>query len=491
VAAVRIIVALSLAVLLAGLLPALPQRGGEAPGQPITGAQARADVTGTALVRLPMRASHVALSWADPDAGDHEGEDEDEPHASGLSIAFSRDGRSFGEEREVLLDTHAGATDVAGLVRSGVIWTGGARFVRLTSAEPITGLTIDAIQAEAAVGGASYGPIAAAAVDQPQVISRSGWSADESLRFWREKETPDPALVGTEKWPAEFYPIQKLIVHHTAGANNDPNPAATIRAIYYDQAISRGWGDIGYNFLIDEQGRIYEGRYSREYAAGELPSGDDGAGKGVVGAHVGGWNSGTVGIALLGHLVSQDATPAARQSLEWLLAWLAERYGIDPLGGGTYTNPIDLKTRDNPNISGHRDWAATACPGGTFYATLPALRQAVANRIADGGTPPPPPPPPQVTVPGAPALTAMTAPKRPGVRLSWTVPASSGGAAITSYRILRWNGSRFVRIATVKASVRSFRDQRTVRGRTYRYVVRAVNRIGVSPYSNEASAAAR
>jgi hypothetical protein len=85
----------------------------------------------------------------------------------------------------------------------------------------------------------------------------------------------------------------------------------------------------------------------------------------------------------------------------------------------------------------------------------------------------------------------MTAPKRPGVRLSWTAPASSGGAAVTSYRILRWNGSRFVRIATVKASVRSFRDQRTVRGRTYRYVVRAVNRIGVSLYSNEASAAAR
>ena len=72
---------------------------------------------------------------------------------------------------------------------------------------------------------------------QPSVISRAGWGADEALRF---------DASGNELWPPEFHPTQKLIVHHTAGQNGDPNPAATIRAIYYYHAVTRGWGDIGY-----------------------------------------------------------------------------------------------------------------------------------------------------------------------------------------------------------------------------------------------------
>jgi N-acetylmuramoyl-L-alanine amidase len=53
--------------------------------------------------------------------------------------------------------------------------------------------------------------------------------------------------------------VQKLIVHHTATQNNDPDPPATIRSIYYYHAVTQGWGDIGYNFLIDEAGNLYEG----------------------------------------------------------------------------------------------------------------------------------------------------------------------------------------------------------------------------------------
>ena len=124
---------------------------------------------------------------------------------------------------------------------------------------------------------------------------------------------------GKEVWPPAFWPIQKLIVHHTATQNADPNPASTIRSIYYYHAITQGWGDIGYNFLIDEAGHVYKGRYSHTTAnpSSASPSpddtitGEDAAGNGVTGAHALGYNSGTVGVALLGTLTDQDATPAA------------------------------------------------------------------------------------------------------------------------------------------------------------------------------------
>src|SRR5204862_7471537 len=150
---------------------------------------------------------------------------------------------------------------------------------------------------------------ASSPVPQPAVVPRSGWGADESLRF-------DSS--GNETWPPAFYPVQKLIVHHTATQNNDPDPAATVRSIYYYHAVTQGWGDIGYNFLIDEAGHVYEGRYSRPYAAGESPTGQDANGNGVTAAHAQGYNSGTVGLALLGSLTTQDATPAARPALEAL-----------------------------------------------------------------------------------------------------------------------------------------------------------------------------
>jgi hypothetical protein len=207
----------------------------------------------------------------------------------------------------------------------------------------------------------------------PAVIPRGGWGADESLRF-------DSS--GKEIWPPAFWPIQKLIVHHTDTQNGDPDPAATVRSIYYYHAVTQGWGDIGYNFLIDESGRIYEGRHSRDYAPGQTPTGQDAAGRGVTGAHAQGFNSGTVGVALLGTLTSRDATPAARDALERLLAWEAYSTGIDPEASSTYVNPVSGQQATFPNIAGHRDVGATECPGSVFYSTLPALRSDVDARVA-------------------------------------------------------------------------------------------------------------
>ena len=210
---------------------------------------------------------------------------------------------------------------------------------------------------------------------QPAVISRDGWGANESYRFNSN---------GSEKWPPTFYGTKMLIVHHTAGKNDDPNPAATVRAIYYYHAVTRGWGDIGYNFLVDAQGRIYKGRYSGPAGTRneDTLTGENANGLGVTGAHTGGWNSGTMGIAILGTYTSVAIPSAARRSLVNHLAWEAERHSIDPLATRTFTNPSSGAQMSNPTISGHRDWKATECPGDTLAASLPAIRRDVSASLA-------------------------------------------------------------------------------------------------------------
>ena len=303
-----------------------------------------------------------------------------------VRLAFSRDGRRFGAARRVRLD-EIGEARHDGQVYGALMAARGARAVRVLTSRPLARLALLALSdrgPSAMGGGPSLAPSAlarAAGVSQPAVIARVDWGADESLRY---------DSTGKEIWPPAFYPVQKVIVHHTATQNGDPNPAATIRAIYYYHAVTEGWGDIGYNFLIDESGRIYEGRHTFDYPSGSSPTEQDAQGFGVTAAHTQGYNSGTVGIALLGTLTNQDATPAARDALERLIAWIDGTHGIDPQGSAPYTNPVSGAQATFPNIAGHRDLAATECPGGAFYATLPTIRSDVAALIV--GSPPPPPP---------------------------------------------------------------------------------------------------
>lgn len=317
--------------------------------------RASAPVHSVRTFALPRAATNVAVFWL--------GE-----RSAHVRVAFSRDGVRFGKRHLVVLDEVGGArnSETYGAMMS----VHGARAVRAWTDRPLRRLTVLALTDR----GPPLSPVRRlASTAQPVVISRAGWGADESLRF---------DSTGKEIWPPAFYPVQKVIVHHTATQNNDPDPAATIRSIYYYHAITQGWGDIGYNFLIDEAGNVYEGRYSRQYAPGESPTGEDVSGNGVTAAHAQGYNSGTVGIALLGTLTNQDATAAARSALEHLIAWIDSSHGIDPQGSSLYTNPVSGLQATFPNIAGHRDVGATECPGGTFYATLPTIRSDVANLIA-------------------------------------------------------------------------------------------------------------
>jgi N-acetylmuramoyl-L-alanine amidase. len=346
---------------------------------------------------LPLAASHLALHWLGQAAAQ-------------VTVAFSVDGRTFGLPIPVGRD-EVGEGRADGETYGNLLLAGGARFVRVTSDRPLAHLSILDLDThgsgQTAIALGSVAAVAAAAAAQPAVISRAGWGANESLRF---------DATGHELWAPVFQPIQKLIVHHTATQNQDPDPAATVRAIYYYDAVTQGWGDMGYNFLIDEAGRIYEGRYTRIYAPGETPTEEDATGHGVTGAHAVGFNSGTVGIALLGTLTNRDATPAARDALTRLLAWIAGGHGLDPHGSALYVNPVSGTQATFPNIAGHRDVAATECPGGVFYATLPALRDSVAALIV--GTPTS-----DYTISASPAAQTVTA----GQQTTYTATVTPSG----------------------------------------------------------------
>jgi hypothetical protein len=181
-------------------------------------------------------------------------------------------------------------------------------------------------------------------VPQPRIISRKGWGANES---WATRE---PVY---EK-PTHF------VIHHTVTSNNPEDPAYIVRAILQYHALSRGWGDIGYNFLIDRQGNIYEGRKG---------------GDGVVGIHAGDYNYGSIGIALLGDYRTAEMTPAMKGALVSLIAWEADRYGIHPQESSFFVH------RDFPNIVGHRDLWSTVCPGDKVYKALPQIRKLVWERL--------------------------------------------------------------------------------------------------------------
>lgn len=204
--------------------------------------------------------------------------------------------------------------------------------------------------------------------------NRAAWGADEDLRFAED---------GTELFPPEYFPVQTITVHHTATPPN-PDPAATVRAIYHDHTVVREFGDIGYHLLIDEHGVVYEGRWS---GADGVPvfggsPGTDGRPQMSNGAHVVGFNAGNVGVALLGDFTGSPPTAVAIDSLVRVLRVLTAGCRLDPTGTVDYVNPITGDTATVDTISGHQDWRATECPGDRFYPMLRAVRRRVASPAA-------------------------------------------------------------------------------------------------------------
>ncbi|WP_345658321.1 peptidoglycan recognition protein family protein [Streptomyces siamensis] len=193
---------------------------------------------------------------------------------------------------------------------------------------------------------------------RPHIVTRRGWGADESLR--------ESGFVYTKKVKAAF-------VHHTASGNNYSCSQApsVIRSIYRYHVKSSGWRDIGYNFLVDKCGNIYEGR------AG-------GVTKAVMGAHTLGFNSNSMGIAVIGSFDSSKPPAAAVTGIAKLTAWKLGLFGANPRGktylksGGGNLYRKGKNVRLNV-ISGHRDGFATDCPGQKLYGKLGSARKAAAR----------------------------------------------------------------------------------------------------------------
>ncbi len=164
-------------------------------------------------------------------------------------------------------------------------------------------------------------------------------------------------------WPQEYAKnVDKIIIHHTAGINGEDNAAASVRGIYYYHTVRKGWGDIGYNYLIDTHGNIYEGR-----AGGES----------VVAGHARGNNTGTIGIAVMGNYEEESVSYAALEALAYLVQDKAELHNINVDRYSSFRGEV------TPNMGGHRDFGSTLCPGKNLYAILPVLRDIIDSNLLD------------------------------------------------------------------------------------------------------------
>jgi hypothetical protein len=193
-----------------------------------------------------------------------------------------------------------------------------------------------------------------------------------------------PPIITREEWGASRCPprvtpaygeVKLAFIHHTVTANDygPADSAAIVRGICTYHRNSNGWNDIGYNFLVDKYGQVFEGR------AGGIDAP-------VVGAQAQGYNAQSTGIANLGTFSTTGQTAAGLGALAGLVSWKLSVHGVPPVGkvqvtstGGSVNRyPAGAKVTFD-RISGHRDGNATACPGDALYGQLPQLRQLVTG----------------------------------------------------------------------------------------------------------------
>ncbi|MFD0266722.1 N-acetylmuramoyl-L-alanine amidase [Streptomyces sp. NPDC127106] len=215
--------------------------------------------------------------------------------------------------------------------------------------------------AAAATGAADPGP--ASTAPRPAVVPRAEWGADESLNG------EGPGYLPGGK-------VKAVFVHHTADARpyDCTESAAIVRGIHVYHVQTNGWRDLGYNFLVDKCGTVFEGRKG-------------GIDRPVLGAHTHGWNSESAGIAVLGDHTTTGIPQAAQAAIARIAAYKHGQYDGDMSGtaaltaGATQTNLLGAsfsagRTYAFPALSGHRDGFNTRCPGDALYGQLDAIRAA-------------------------------------------------------------------------------------------------------------------
>ena len=290
----------------------------------------------------------------------------------------------------------AAAAAAAPVVGTSPLWVGegaDAVDVRVAGAHAAAAqeLAVDLIDPGASPSGevaaasvaTEQGSAQATALATPSIIRRSGWGADESLRCGSS------GSAGT---------LKAAVVHHTAGTNSYTKAQSddVVRGIYAYHTKTLGWCDVGYNFLVDKYGQVFEGRYG-------------GIDKAIQGAHAGGFNKNTFGISMMGNYDVVEPPAAALQAMASVIAWKFSLAGINPSGRTTLTSAGGSSTKygagtalavDTVTSHGIVSGGYTACPGRYLAAKLGALRTLVVKAMAStSATTPVPPPAPSPTAP--------------------------------------------------------------------------------------------
>ncbi|MEL5959874.1 peptidoglycan recognition protein [Streptomyces sp. CLV115] len=256
---------------------------------------------------------------------------------------------------------------------------------------------------------ATLPPAPPSTVPKPPITSRAGWGADESI----SPEAPE-YLDG----------VKAVFVHHTAGSNSYScaDSAAVVRSLYAYHVQSEHWKDIGYNFLVDRCGKIFEGRKG-------------GVDRPVFGAHTYGFNRDSAGIAVIGTYTDSAAPSAVTTAVARIAAWKLGQYKGDPAGSTTLTagatggNYFGTKFTAGTKytfkqISGHRDGFNTQCPGNMLYGQLKSIRDLAAGPVTGLAV---------KSVTGA-GLSGTTYYTRSAVTVGWA--ASTPSAFISKYELL-------------------------------------------------------
>ncbi len=276
-----------------------------------------------------------------------------------LELRTSKDGSNFGDWYEAHTDSLDSKTAPGSRFFGRLQFvTGGYVQYRLTipagMSVKLVGITfIDTSAGPTSPNGPAPSPglTVGGVPPKPPVISRANWGANESLRY----------SGAAEIWPREYKVPKVFIVHHSETPNNNnPNPAAEVRSIYYYHSVTKGWGDIGYNYLVDWKGNIYEGRNG---------------GDNVIGGHAYPFNPGSIGICMIGSFKTSAPPAALLDSLVKLISWAAYAKNINP------NSQVYMIDRNVRCISGHRDVNDTTCPGDVGYTQLPGIRQRVTDSL--------------------------------------------------------------------------------------------------------------
>lgn len=232
--------------------------------------------------------------------------------------------------------------------------------VQTVAGDPVAGLALTVIGTTADESGAAVASSRADGLTFDTgthgliINTRKAWGANEAQMTWK------PTVAA----------VNGAVVHHTAGGNNytQAQVPQQIRNIYHYHAVTLGWGDIGYNLIVDRYGGVWEGR------AGGLT-------KAIQGAHARGANSRTFGITVMGDYDAAAPPSAAITAMNKAIAWKLHNHGI-----GTSTKSIWVEHEDGlgrtvPLVSAHRDVGWTTCPGNAFYARMPSIRDDVARYL--------------------------------------------------------------------------------------------------------------